>query len=112
MRIYNKKKYQQMVRLSLPHVSNMELSNGHHDMSRMPRLCPVSTRAGECALRKSLYIYIIYIYVLYIYMYIYMYIYIFTHTYKNNNTYVHVWFYYVYMQCGCNAYVHVYLVWT
>jgi hypothetical protein len=78
-----------MVRLSLPHVSNMELSNGHQDMSRMPRLCPVSTRAGECALRKSLcvyiymYIYIYYIYIYYIYI-IYIYItyiiYIHTHT--------------------------------
>mmetsp|Transcript_29472 Transcript_29472/g.70885 ORF Transcript_29472/g.70885 Transcript_29472/m.70885 type:complete len:214 (-) Transcript_29472:482-1123(-) len=45
--------FQQSVRLSLPHVSSIDVSNSHQDMARMPRLCPDSTLAGECALRRS-----------------------------------------------------------
>mmetsp|Transcript_46431 Transcript_46431/g.123175 ORF Transcript_46431/g.123175 Transcript_46431/m.123175 type:complete len:262 (+) Transcript_46431:425-1210(+) len=45
--------FQQRVRLSLPHVSSMELSKGLHDRPRMPREWPRSALAGEWAFRRS-----------------------------------------------------------
>mmetsp|Transcript_41681 Transcript_41681/g.87041 ORF Transcript_41681/g.87041 Transcript_41681/m.87041 type:complete len:241 (+) Transcript_41681:2669-3391(+) len=45
--------FQQIVRLSFAHVRSIELSCGLHDSPRMPRECPRSVFAGECALRRS-----------------------------------------------------------